>query len=108
MSDTIIERALACVRISNAPSGIKAEVEDLVGAALDDLERQGVNARILCPIDAPASKAKPLVVRAVCFYVRAHFGVGNTDDKSRNQAAYDALSGAMSMSKDYMKEGIAE
>lgn len=109
MSDTVIDRAIIAVRLSSPPDGIRLEIESLVRAAIDDLERQNVNARNLCPIDAHASEVKPLVLRAVCFYVQANFGVGvSAQDKAIAQASYDSLSGALSLSKEYMKEGSTE
>ncbi len=60
-----------------------AEVETLIGAALYDMERVGVDPTLLDEEDLE----NPFVKQAVTAYCKAHFGYDN-DESDRLDAAY--------------------
>lgn len=68
----LLEDMRVCVRVSG--DDFDAELEGLVGAALADMERVGVDPALLdegCP--------DPLVRQAVACYVKSMFGFDNAD-----------------------------
>ena len=73
----MLEQVKRALRITAAV--FDAELSALIEAALDDLEIAGVAAR--------DNQGKPLIVRAVTTYCKAHFG--EPDDYDRLKASYD-------------------
>lgn len=80
--------------LSNDP-GIEGELQDLIEAALLDLNLSGVSVNAITedPLD-------PLIKRAVILYTKAHFGFGN-DDFERLQQSYLMLKQHLCLSGDY-------
>ena len=102
----LIEEAAERVRVKNMTQGVREEISELVLAAIADMNRQGIDTERLCPDSATVSGMKPLAVRAVMLYVKAHFGVGGSDSEAmRYQTCYDSLVASMSLTAEYMKGG---
>ena len=111
MGETLVGIAALCaeakkdLRIKTAPQDIEDEVKELVLSALDDMAMHGVDSARICPDGAPLSEMKSFGVRAVKFYVKAHFGVSrNEPEVARFKACYDTLVNSMSLTSEYRKE----
>lgn len=100
-------RAVAkkALRIKTAPQDIEDEIDELVSSALDDMSMRNIDSARICPDNAELSGMKPLGVRAVKFYAKAHFGVStNAAETARYSACYEALANSMSLTKEYRKD----
>lgn len=73
------------------------EIQDLIQAALYDLETNGVRALSM--------QSDPLIVQAVKTYCRAHFH--SPADYDNLMAAYEAQKGHLMIAKDYTDYGEA-
>jgi len=78
---TLLADIKTALRITS--DAFDTEVETLIGAALADLERVGVNPALLDAENLP----DPLVRHAVTAYCKAHFGYDN-DEAGRFEEAY--------------------
>ncbi len=73
------------------------EITDLIEAARADLIREG----ILAP--KAQDESDPLIKRAVGLYVKANFGLDNSDAE-RYSASYQSLKTHLALSNEYIKE----
>ncbi len=73
------------------------EITDLIEAARADLIREGILA------SKAQDESDPLIKRAVGCYVKAHFGLDNSDAE-RYDASYQSIKKHLALSKDYTKE----
>lgn len=80
---------LNAIRVSSTELSIE-EVTDLIYAAANDINRQGVKV-----IDLE----DPLTNQAVKLYIKANYGYDADHDRFR--VAYEALSASMALSGDY-------
>ena len=80
------------IRVSSTAMSIE-EVTDLIYAAANDINRQGV--RVINLED-------PLTKQAVKLYIKANYGYDADHDRFR--VAYEALSAAMALSGDYEED----
>ena len=74
------------------------EIQDLIGAALLDLETNGV--------DTTGAASDKLLLQAVKTYVRAHFQ--SPGDYDRLAGAYDEQKGHLMLAARYRREGLVE
>jgi hypothetical protein len=89
--NTYVEEMMQAVRVSSTTA--KAEVTDLINAAIADLHIKGV---IVTDIDEALSKA------AIKLYVKANYGYDK--DSDRFLQAYNALRDSMALSGEYSGE----
>lgn len=102
---TLAEKARGNIRSKNPPKEVMEEILGLVTAALDDMERIGIDIERLCPESATASELRPLVVRAVMLYVKAYFGISrDANETSRYKDCYDSLTQSLSLTTGYRKD----
>lgn len=80
---------------------LDGEIKDLISAARDDLVLGGV-----LPVWA-LDETDPLIKRAVGVYVKAEFGLDNSDAE-KYRAAYDKLKAALTVSTKYTQETTAD
>lgn len=75
----LLDKAKSALMIAKDVTAYDEDIQDLINAAISDLEIGGVTA----PDDVDSD---PLTLRAVLTYVRANFG--SPDDYDRLQASY--------------------
>lgn len=75
-------------------SAFDSEVQDLIDAAIADLQLSGVRLEKLDADD-------PLIRRAVMVYCKANFGYDNPEAE-RFQHSYDMLKAHLTLSQEYM------
>ncbi len=92
VKETYLVEMIRAVRVNDTETS-RSEITDLIKAAANDLDRQGVRT---IDLDDPLTK------QAVKLYCKAHYGY---DNEPRFQEAYEALSAAMSLSGDYDEDG---
>lgn len=102
--NALIERAK--VRLRNSSNTLHSEFEELVRAAMEDMETRGnIDVKKLLPETATASGMNPLAVRAVMLYCKGQFGiVNNKDECERYQICYENVFQQMSLCETYRKE----
>ncbi len=98
--------AAAKIRLRISSSTLDSEVEELVRAAMADMETRGnIDVETLLPETAAASGMNPLAVRAVMLYCKAQFGVANNENEcTRYQNCYENTLQQMSLCETYRKE----
>ena len=84
----MLDRVRMALRITT--TAFDSEIDDLISAALADLDIAGVTA---------PTKNAPLIVRAVITYCKAHFG--EPDEYDRLKAAYDEQKAQLQMATGY-------
>ena len=87
-----VQKMLNALRVTSTELSIE-EVTDLIYAAANDINRQGVKV-----IDLE----DPLTKQAVKLYIKANYGYDAEQDRFR--VAYEALSAAMALSGDYEED----
>ena len=85
----MLEQVKRALRIT--ASVFDAELSALIEAGLDDLEIAGVVAR--------DNADRPLIIRAVTTYCKAHFG--EPDDYDRLKASYDEQKSQLMTASEY-------
>lgn len=84
----LAKQSLSIVETATAKDG---ELEMLINAGIDDMERAGV--------DVNTSEA--LVQRAIITYVKANFGISNPDDKEKFMKSYQLCLAELSLSENF-------
>lgn len=96
------------LRIKSASEAVEDEIKELVSSALADMAMHNVDSERLCPDGATLSEMSSLGVRAVKFYVKAHFGTstsrGGDSAQARYKDCYDTLVNSMSLTLEYRKD----
>jgi hypothetical protein len=89
----MLEKIKAALRSKTTDVGIIEEINDLINEAKADLILSGLSETKVIDSDA-------LIIRAVKFYAKAHFGLDNPDS-DKYQARYDSLKEHLCLSTDY-------
>lgn len=84
----LLDKVKIAVRRTDT-TAFDSELTDLIEACLVDLAIAGVTVNI----------ADPLIVRAICTYVKVHFG--ETDEYEHLKASYDEQKATLQMSSKY-------
>lgn len=92
----ITEAAKSALRISSGMSAFDAEINDLIASAKLDLETSGV-----INID----EADPLIKQAILVYVKANFGLGNSEAE-RFKNIYEGLRNKLANTAEYITEVV--
>lgn len=87
----LVKQTLGIVETATAKDG---ELEMLITAGVDDMERAGV--------DVDTTNA--LVQKAILTYVKANFGISNPTDKEKFLKSYQLCLAELSLSEGYKKE----
>ena len=93
---SLVDDVKSAVRVTTTDPGITQEIEDLIHAAMLDMEITGIDPEKInvMPID-------PLIKRAITLYAKANFGYDNPDAE-KLQRNYEMLRDKLAVDIDYM------
>ena len=95
----MLEKAKKALRI--VTDAFDDEVNDLIKAALSDLNIAGIDG-------AEPETLDPLIIRAVMTYCKAHFGQADPSEYDRLKASYDEQKAQLQITTGYRREYEAE
>ena len=90
---TLVKQTLGIVSTATAKDD---ELNLLINAAIDDLQRAGV----------VVDRENALVKKAILTYVKANFGISNPDDKEKFLHSYQLCLGELSLSEGYKEAEV--
>lgn len=84
----LTKQSLSIIQTSTAKDD---EIKMYINAAINDLERQGIEIRL----------NNPLIKSAIVIYVKSNFGNVDIKEKERSERAYNQLCNNLSLSSEY-------
>ncbi len=89
--DDLLKKVKQCLSIVETATLKDEEIKILIRAGIEDLERQGIKAKI----------NNDLIKSTIIMFVKANFGMVDIKEKELAQKTYSLLCSNLSLSEDY-------
>lgn len=94
--EELVRKAKQCLSIVESATLKDDEIQMLIGEAIRDMNRQGINASV--------DTENELIIGTIMMYVRANFGNTDIKEKELAQNRYSSQCNNMSLSSEYKED----